>query len=627
MTVEEIVRSTVRVVEGICGSAADVVVYLYNSDLDALVAQSQTLSLRERVLARTPATPAWRAQIHEQVVQDQHHCWVPMRAALGPMGVLCLNFGLGPEFLEQVLMVADAAGGALGQERLRRDVDRQTALLDIVSALSDEGLVIAAAGSGELLKVNRRMEELCGWTQAELQARGWFECLYPDPDARARAVVSVRAAFHGAPAEGVPWRITHRDGHPVDTILRSRAITLDGPSSFIVGMFRDVTAERERKGEELRTARYEELGRLAAAVAHDFNNLVAAVQGHAELLATRYEGEVGERAQVILSTVSRATTLTQQLVTFGRDQPVLLVPTDVGLVCRDVVTTFQENVRNIQIELDLAADCPAADLDAQSFSQLLLNLLRNARDASGAWGKVRIEVGRAEPPLRPLRRWGSTKRIGWVRVRVRDDGPGLPPGIREHLFEPFFTTKPSGHGLGLAAVARIAEAHGAVLDAPHLEDRGAVFDVYLPIASRPMVAAAMRKDPDAAGTERIWVVDDDEAVREYLVAALGAFGYEVRGFGGPLQTLQAVDGGESYELLVTDVSMPGMDGLELHLALRARGIRRPVMFCSGYSERAASVPSGHDVDFMQKPLSMRALAQRVRRLLNYTLPESLTEAG
>jgi CheY-like chemotaxis protein len=281
----------------------------------------------------------------------------------------------------------------------------------------------------------------------------------------------------------------------------------------------------------------------------------------------------------------------------------------------------------MRFEVEVQADCPAADLDPQAFSQLLLNLLLNARDAGGPRGLIRLEVGRAEPPAKPLLRWSSSNRIGWVRVRVRDDGAGVPSSIRERLFEPFFTTKPAGHGLGLAAVARIAEAHGAVLDAPILPGRGAIFDVYLPIASRPMLAPSMRKDPDAGGTERLWVVDDDEAVREYLVAALLAFGYEVRGFSGPLEVLKAVDGGEGYELLVTDLSMPEMDGVELHLALRGRGIRRPVLFCSGYSERASTVPSGRDVDFMQKPLSMRALAQRVRRLLNYTLPGAIAEAG
>ncbi|HND30963.1 MAG TPA: response regulator, partial [Myxococcota bacterium] len=211
---------------------------------------------------------------------------------------------------------------------------------------------------------------------------------------------------------------------------------------------------------------------------------------------------------------------------------------------------------------------------------------------------------------------------GWVRLRVWDSGPGFPAGRRPRLFEPFYTTKAHHHGLGLALVARIAASHKAVIDLPDVPGKGGVFDLYLPIAERPAVSPEMQEDPDAGGNERLWVVDDDPAVREYLVAALEAFGYAVSGFESAAAVLAAIQRGESYQLLVTDLSMPEMDGVELHLALRARGIRLPVLFCSGYSERAVSVPTGIDVDFLQKPVAMRTLAQRVRRLLNYSLPRT-----
>ncbi len=603
-TVDNLVQATfaaVHLLDPSGDTSKECTFFLHDVDAGALVGQGPS----HRILTRPRPEAAWRAQDSSTQVIDGEQLYLPIGG-----GLLQVPMPQHPGNLEGLQLIAAGATGVLDRLRLRAQLARSEALLQSLASLCDEGVVIAAAG-GELKLVNRRMEQLCGWSAEEIRERGWFECLYPDPEDRARAVVSVRAAFHGAPAEGVDWRITHRDGYPVDVILKSRAITPDGQPAGIIGLFREA-----RSPAPAPTTRYEELGRLAATVAHDFNNLSASVAGHAELLARRYPGEVAERAEIILQTVERAATFTGQLEAFSKEQAPWPVATDLGSLCAEVAA--QSGIRRIRLTLE--PNCPPVDVDPKCFVHLLNQLLRNASEASGAQGEIGIELNRAELPAAPFQRWDTDNRSGWVRLRVWDSGPGFPSTRRQQLFEPFHTTKAHHHGLGLALVARIAAGHKAVIDLPTPQEKGGIFDIFLPISQRPAVGPEMQENPDAGGNERLWVVDDDPAVREYLVAALEAFGYSVFGFESASAALEAVDQGETYELLVSDLSMPEMDGVELHLALRARGIRLPVLFCSGYSERAVSVPTGIDVDFLQKPVAMRTLAQRVRRLLNYSLP-------
>lgn len=605
-TIEEISQSILSSVTALTAVHA---FYIYDKDADAFILQG---GKGPRILSRIAGGEIWRAHEEAKVLSVEAKKLIPLRAAAKGFGVLVVQ----GEALVEILAITDIAAMALERLQLRRQQLRERALLDVVFALSDDGLV-AAATTGELLQVNQRMEEICGWKAEELQRLGWFECLYPDPEARARAVLSVRAAFHGAPASGIPWRITHRNGHTIDLILHSRAVFVEGQPAFVVGHLQDITAEQRIRQEAQRSERYEELGRLASAVAHDFNNLVAAVQGHAELLIRRYEGEVAERASIIRETANRASTLTRQLVNFGREQAIWRVATDLEPVCTEILQSFQKTVSSVSVKLEVTPGTPAVDLDAQAFGQLLTNLLLNAHDALGKDGHITVQISTMSAPIHPLKSWGEVQ-ANYVRVRVYDNGHGIAPANKERIFEPFFTTRPAGHGLGLAVVARIAEAHQALIDVPELP-MGTAIDVYLPISNRPAVILP-QQDPEA-GTERVWVVDDNVAVLDYLVTALEAFGYRVRRFEKAQDVLAAIDAGEGYELLVSDISMPEMDGIELHYALKARGVRRPVLFCSGYSERAASVPTGRHVEFLQKPLSMRVLAQRVRRLLNYTLPD------
>lgn len=597
-------------------------VYRYDPLVDALVRMDVTPS---RGLTRAEQ-PVWQAFDKGKLVwfdaklDALSGIAVPLQSGAETLGVLEVE---APVMSDTLVAAAEDIAAVLGLSLGRLHaanlaISRQE-MLEVIADMVPAGIIVATE-QGELFLGNRRLEELCGWTFAELREKGWFECVYPDSQSRARAVASVRAAFQGAPAVGIPWRLTHKSGRQIDVLLSSRVFTDIQGRRWVAGTFQSMESPDSAHTDERSAAQYVELSRLAAAVAGDFNNLVSIIQGNAELLRRRHSGEVGERALLISDAAVRAAQLTRQLLAFGRDQPMWLTPTDLGAVCEEQVRQSQE-IEGGWVQLTIEPGCPPVDLDPHAFSLVLLNLIANARDAGGAQQPVYVSVASALPPAAPTRSWAKTSEHRWVRLRVQDQGPGFSDEARQHLFEPFFTTRAAGHGLGLPAVAAVARVHGAIIDVP-LTESGAIFDLYFPAAIRPGLPEPARRNPDAGGTERIWVVDDEDGVREYLTTALSSFGYQCESFASGSDVLVALEGGGRFDLLVTDVSMPEMDGVELHYAIRSHGLRRPVLFVSGYSERGSAVPRERDTDFLQKPCSIRVLAQRVRRLLNYLIPRS-----
>lgn len=583
-------------------------IYLYDPELDLLMLRAGN----GPVMRARGESGAWAALASGEAFTGEGRCWAPIRGRPGAAGVMEMQAGERAAALGAVL--GAVLGAALEQHRQALALAQAEALLGTLSDTMSEGLVVATT-TGEFLRINARMEALCGWSAEELRRLGWFDCLYPNPEDRARAVASARGAFQGQPAAGVPWRIWHRSGRPVEVVLTSRILALEGQPACIVALFSEQATPAVAPAQE----RFEDLRRLAGAVAHDVNNLAAAIQGHAELLSMEPYPSVKDRARTILGTVLRAQTLTRQLSSFGREQTLRRITVSLLTLAEGIAAEQRPAAPKgaddpDRFRLEVSGDRSLmADVDPVAFQQLLLALIGYARERSG---RVQVQVAAAALPDRPLRSYAAAGVAAWVRVRVEDGGPGIPIMQRGRIFEPFQRGGSTLQGLGMVMVDRIAEQHRGVLDLP---EAGSCVDFYLP-AARPAAEEPMRRDPEAGGSERVWVVDDEPAVRDWIVQALRTFGYSARGFDGGPELLGALERGGEYDVLICDLSMPGMDGLELYRRLRLRGLRRPVLFCSGYSARAGEVPVGRDVDFLQKPVPTRILAQRVRRLLNYIIP-------
>ena len=352
----------------------------------------------------------------------------------------------------------------------------------------------------------------------------------------------------------------------------------------------------EETSEQLRQAqKMESIGRLAGGVAHDFNNLLLVINGYSEFLSSSLVDERQRHfAAEIRSAGERAAGLTQQLLAFSRRQVLQPRVVDLNESIRDLHGMLRSLIgEGIRVELSLDGDLRAIEADPGQVGQVLLNLAVNARDAMAGSGTLEISTFNAGDE---------------VVLEVADTGTGMDEATRSRIFEPFFTTKDVGQGtgLGLSTVYGVVTQSGGTIDVRSAPGEGATFSIRLPATDR---VEAVKPDVDVAGTtaaERILVVDDEQIVRDLLAHTLRRQGYDVEVAAGA-RDARALEG--PWDLLLTDVVMPEMDGVELARHVDARR----VLFMSGYDQRALAESAGA---FLQKPFSGDELARSIRALLD-----------
>ena len=365
-----------------------------------------------------------------------------------------------------------------------------------------------------------------------------------------------------------------------------------------------VAHERMRKTQKL-----EALGRLAGGVSHDFNNLLTAMLGYAELAQGQFAdgGSPESSLAQLKATALRAAGLTRQLLAFSRRQ---VLRTEV-LDLTSVVLGMAEMLRPVlgeQVTLELELDPSAGFLEADpaQLEQVILNLALNARDAMARDGVLHLATRRVK----------EDGKI-WVELEVRDNGQGMDEEVLSHLYEPFFTTKPLGEGtgLGLATVYGIVEQSGGQITVESAPGQGTTFLVRFPPAdvTRPLDGPL----PEPASTPRqgtILVVEDEGAVREAVVRILQRAGHSVLQAANPLEALDLVDAHpETIHLLLTDMVMPHLSGKELAARFRALRSDAVVLYMSGYTEQELGPEESRR--FLQKPFTRDALLAKVAELL------------
>ncbi len=317
---------------------------------------------------------------------------------------------------------------------------------------------------------NRRMTEISGYSLEEINRLGWYQTVYTDSETQARAADRMARMRQGEDLDAEEWTITRKDGGR-RTLFISTKVVLDGRGvPRVLGVMHDVT-DRVRLEQQLRDGqRMEAIGRLAGAVAHDFNNILAAILGGASLIADG-EGvpsEVAAIAEEIVLAAERGADLTRQLLTLGRRRPTEMQPCDLAVVVDDALRVIRR-LFGAQIEVQ-AALTPRSFVrgDRTMLGQVVMNLCLNARDAMPTGGTLSVDVGRAGE--------------GEVLLRVRDTGMGIAPEDLPHIFEPFFTTRKRGEasGIGLATVFGAVTQHGGRIAVTSDHGAGAEFRVHLP---------------------------------------------------------------------------------------------------------------------------------------------------
>ncbi len=377
--------------------------------------------------------------------------------------------------------------------------------------------------------------------------------------------------------------------------------------------------------EQLRHAqKMEAIGRLSGGIAHDFNNLLTAIRGYSELLLRELKGSaMSADVQEIFNAADRAATLTGQLLAFSRRQiltpEVLVLNQRVTDMCRMLNRLIGEH---IAIDLHLAADLWPVRADAAQLEQVVVNLSLNARDAMPGGGRLAIHTSNREL-TEPQARLLDIAPGPFVELRVRDTGVGIPADVIGRIFEPFFTTKAkgAGTGLGLSMVYGFVRQSGGAITAQSTPGDGTTFSLLLPrtgdAAAGRTPAPKRLAPPIKSGSGTVLIAEDERAVRRLAANVLGQAGY---------RTLEAADGQQALELftvhtsqvvvVLTDVVMPRVGGIELARRLREQQPKLPILFMTGYVEQSDALhETAAGATVLHKPFSADALLRAVAAAL------------
>ncbi|MBB5048575.1 PAS domain S-box-containing protein [Rhodopseudomonas rhenobacensis] len=535
------------------------------------------------------------------------------------------------------LLVPLNAGGEIGvlarafQNMVQEVGEKTTAIRrekdvfqSIMAAMAEAVLLIDAEGN--IVYANRANQELLG--PIELEGTGWRE-LYDiyQPDGTTllpRQHWPSARCLLGEQVDGFELVCRRRDNGKSIHVMGSAHPIRDagGALSGAVVVYRDVSAAKEIERQLRQSQKLDAIGQLTGGVAHDFNNTLTVITGTAEILIENLADRPGMQqiAKMIDEAAGRGAELTKHLLAFARRQPLQPRNVDVNTLVLNTAQLLRPTLgEHIEIESMLGNDAEPAHIDPSQLSTALLNLAVNARDAMPNGGKLTLETGNvvldeayaeANPEVAP----GP-----YVMIAVSDTGTGIPAAIRDKVFEPFFTTKDvgKGTGLGLSMVYGFVKQSNGHIKIYSEEGYGTTIKLYLPRASAEAEELAPTA-PIKGGSETVLVVEDDAMVRNFVVTQLRSLGYKTLMAANGAETLAQIDAGASFDLLFTDVIMPGLNGRQLADAVKQRRPGTKVLYTSGYTENAIVHHGRLDpgVLLLPKPYRKSELARLIRAALN-----------
>ena len=417
------------------------------------------------------------------------------------------------------------------------------------------------------------------------------------------------------------------DGRSAEFVVSGRPIRDEaGAPKGAVLIFHDLTGLKDTERQLHHSQKMESIGQLTGGVAHDFNNILTVVIGAVEMLGEQLADrpQLSALAKSIDDAAVRGAGLTRQLLAFARRQPLEPRETDVNTLVAESLTLFRPTLgEQIEIEAMLKPEAWPAMIDPSQLSTALLNLAVNARDAMPDGGKLTLETGNVILDEAYASANVEVTPGPYVMIAVSDTGTGIPAALLDKVFEPFFTTKEvgKGTGLGLSMVFGFVKQSGGHIKIYSEAGVGTTVKLYLPrIGERSeeaMQEATSETPPQ--GHETILVVEDDEMVRGFVVAQLASLGYTTREARDGAEALALADSGTSFDMLFTDVIMPGgMNGRQLAQEMRKRRPDIRVLYTSGYTENAIVHHGRLDpgISMLNKPYRKVELARKVREILN-----------
>ena len=512
------------------------------------------------------------------------------------------------------------------------------------------GILWTNNADGEMAGEQPGWAALTGQNQEDYQGYGWAKALHPD-DAQP-TIDAWNAALAGRRPYVFEHRVRRHDGTWRRFAVRAIPVRReDGTIVEWVGVHTDVTEQREAEAElaalnrmleqrvraevaaredaQARAAhaqRMQALGQLAGGIAHDFNNILQAVQSGAALIEHRAAdpASVKKFARTLIAAAERGAAITRRLLAFARRGDLRAERIDpAGLLdsLRDVLA--QTLGSPITVRVETGSQLPAVMADRGQLETVLVNLATNARDAMPGGGTLTLAAAAEEVPAAPGHPAGLQPGE-YVRLAVTDTGTGMDRTTLDHALEPFFTTKSQdkGTGLGLSMAKGFAEQSGGTLAIESAPGRGTTVTLWLPVADMLTEAVRVRPGLAAAGglaRALVLVVEDEDTVREMLVASLEAAGFAVLAASNGAEALALLEAEEAVDALISDLSMPGMGGLAVIREAHVRRPGLPAVLLTGYAGEAAhlavsgALPGAFSL--LRKPVSIAQLVDRIEMVL------------
>lgn len=566
----------------------------------------------------------------------------PIRIDEGLVGILCHeHVGSEREWTIEEQSFASSLADLLAiaiQTHKRFQVEQKLQASEELRELAVQGAGIGVWDwdiKANTVQVDERWAAMRGYLVGEAPAERsfWLKLIHPDdlPEVNAKLQQYLDGEIEFYQTE---YRTQTKDGQWKWILSRGKVVQWDeaGHPVRLLGTQLDITDYKQLEQQLRHAQKMEAIGRLAGGIAHDFNNVLTVIISYSELVLKRNDLEARTRLRVeeIKKAGERAALLTQQLLTFSRKQVMTTVVLDLNLVVTEMDQMLRRLIgEDIDFRLRLATDPCWVKADPVQVEQVVMNLVINARDAMPIGGKMTIETNKVRRTANPPQLHARIAAQEYVRLVVADSGIGMDAETQARIFEPFFTTKEAGKGtgLGLSMVFGIIQQHNGWIEVESEVGRGTAFSIYIPCAQQSTqnnrVPSALL-DVDLVGEETILLVEDEEQIRVLANIALQEAGYTtlVAANGQEALTLARQHAG-AIHLLLTDVIMPGMNGVKLSEEIDALYPAIKTLYISGYADSKLTFPlleSTGRTAYLPKPFTPGLLTQKVREVLDLNTP-------
>lgn len=470
--------------------------------------------------------------------------------------------------------------------------------------------ICALSPTGGLIWCNEHFVTLTGHPRSDLMGLGYQKFI---PEIERSAISNSFLKAMAGESQATEVHALKLGGEEILLMVTFIPIYDEGRVTGVLMISRDITEEKLASDREAQAEKMRMLGQIAAGVAHNFNNILAAVLGHAQLIKRGISDErVVRQAEIIERAALDGAEMVKRIQSFGNQQnDAGYEPVDVNQLIRDSVNLTrarwegEAQARGIayEVEADLTP-MPIVYGSASEIREVFVNIILNSLDAMPRGGTLRVRTRTVKD---------------MAMIHFEDQGVGMSEEVRKHIFEPFFTTKGAGGtGLGLAVSYSAIERHGGTIEVTSTPGRGSTFTVSLPAEEISQVISRQKALhlADQKSSLRLLIVDDDNRVREALVQMVRTLGYQVEGVDSGARALERLDQ-EKFDLLLTDLSMPGMDGWSVAAEARKKFPKMKIVMLTGYGKPVELSPANREVadEILSKPVRLDELSDKISQVL------------